>query len=125
MNLLRQLEGFRGRLHEIKPALGERWEIFAAAIRTAYDQLTADRVEAGVETLEKLLQQIGRSEVLVARTRGAVRTRGGLISAYQQTPEKMNESLMGPRFFPEAIDVQKLKDILTQLLEEIQSVETA
>ncbi|RMG20987.1 MAG: hypothetical protein D6732_27725, partial [Methanobacteriota archaeon] len=96
MNLIRQLEGFCGHLREVKQALGKKWEHFATAIRTARLQLEGERLEEAVETLENMLQEIGRPEVLVARTRGAVRTRGGLISAYQQTPGKMNESLVGP-----------------------------
>lgn len=123
MTLLRQLEGFCGHLVEIKLTLNKRWEIFTSGIRTAYKQLAEDQVEAAVEILEDLLQEVGRPEVLVAQNRGAVRTRGGLISAYQQTPGKMNEDLVGPRIPAQTVNVERLNNILKRLLEEIQTVE--
>jgi hypothetical protein len=122
LTLLQKLERLQGNLNQVRKFLEDRWGIFSTHIHNAQQDVESENAENAFQTLENLFDELQELSAFFVTAR-ATRTRGGLLSAYEQTPVKMNESLVRQRDVPDPLDSERLTEILYTLVNEIQMID--
>lgn len=120
-NLLQKLERLQGNLDQVKQVLGERWKFFSTSIHKSRQEVNSKNAEAALQTLENLFDELREFPPFSVKARAT--RRGGLISAFEQTPVIMNESLVRQQDMPDRIDIERLTVVLDALANEIQMID--
>lgn len=117
--LLLKLEDLRNNLTKVQKLLGVQWIAFVQQIEDAYAAAMANNTDEVLEILSNLFKDFDVLDEFSMRTQKYIQ-KGGLLSASEQTPAIMNESLVQNIDISININLGQLYKVLTEIKNTIQ-----
>ncbi len=124
VRLMQDLNQLSGSLKQLKKRLESKWSVFTNYIQKAHQEAESKSIESVLQTLNHLFDELKTLPNFRIDTQ-EVRPGGGLLSAYEQTPVMMNESLVRHPDVQDRIDLEYLTEVLSTLVNEIRTIDEA
>ena len=121
---MQDLNQLSGSLKQLKKRLESKWSVFTNYIQKAHQEAESKSIESVLQTLNHLFDELKTLPNFRIDTQ-EVRPGGGLLSAYEQTPVMMNESLVRHPDVQDRIDLEYLTEVLSTLVNEIRTIDEA
>lgn len=119
--LLLKLEDLYNNLDEIRVILGEKWPSFSYTIEDAYNAISTKQEDTALEIISSIFTNYKPLDEFSERTQKHLQF-GGLLSAYEQTPSIMNESLVQNKDTSRKIDLERFNEVLTDMRDDIRII---